>query len=127
MELIQTRALNTRQQEARLLVLDVAAELMRAADHTEQITMTVIAERAGLSRATLFRLFTSRDQLLTEAAGVTIVIVTPDPATGQFAAQAWQNPDDARRGLEGDGMALATTITGAYNEAVIRCMRSTKA
>ncbi len=125
-EIVIARRLNARQVAIREQLLAAARDLGRDGDITA-VTMTAVADRAGIGRATTYRYFSSRDAMLAEAAGIVEVRISPDRVTGQFCAQAWTSLSDVREGIEPDGTGVAVTIPDAYAEAIAQTLRSTTA
>ncbi|MGI9601259.1 MAG: TetR/AcrR family transcriptional regulator [Acidimicrobiales bacterium] len=77
------------------------------------LTMDRVAERAGASKATLYRRWANKQELLLEAAGL-VVAPVPSPDRGAFAAELHGHLQ-ARLGLYADerGRRLVASLIGA--------------
>jgi len=84
-----TRTLRGAQAERRTRLLDAARALAREGGYAA-VTMHDVADRAGLSRATVYRYFASKDHLLTEVAAdwarEIVATFSDDPPGGRTPA-----------------------------------------
>jgi AcrR family transcriptional regulator len=122
-----TRRFSQAQAEKRAEARRVAAELAAEGGY-DAVTMTAVADRIGVSRATIYRYFASRDHLLAEIMAEWTLRINEDlrrnPPAGATLAErvgaAFERIIDAaarNRGLTSAALVAATSADPAATEA----------
>ena len=104
------RTLNLRQAETVAKLLDAAADLLDEVGH-EQMTVRLVASRAGVSSATAYTYFASKDHLFAELFW-RLLVASPGPGiTGRTPEERVRQVATSLAGVIAGAPALAAAVT----------------